>query len=178
MRSCSFWRPQPVLLDAGAAVEAYAGAVLEPEAVAIAMKALRAASGRAASSAAVAASASASSIGGVDESPSASSSGATPSAAPWSYTRTRIAAYEALLTDDEASSGNIGAVIGTGVLAGSWLERDGGTASSKNEDGEDAGSRSFASQGFSRAAKIDAEVSSDALASFNVWLNERQAAAG
>ena len=173
--------PQPVLLDAGAAVEAYAGSVLEPEAVATAMKALRAASGRAASSAAVAASANANSFGGVDEASIASSftPSATPSAAPWSYTRTRIAAYEALLADDEASSGNSGAVTGSDAWADSWLECDGHAASSNNEDGEDMGStRCLASQGFSRAAKIDAEISSDALASFDVWLNERQAAAG
>jgi len=43
---------------------------------------------------------------------------------------------------------------------------------------DDVGNRSPPPQGFSKAAAIDAEVAASALASFEVWLNERQAAAG
>jgi hypothetical protein len=145
-------------LDAAAAVEAHAGTVLKPEAVAIAMKALRTASDR------------------VSET-------STPSTAPWSYTRTRIAAYEALLASvtekDEASSSNSGAVMGSDAWADSWVERDAGNDTSQNKDDvDDVGNRSPPPQGFSKAAAIDAEVAASALASFEVWLNERQAAAG
>jgi hypothetical protein len=160
-------------------VEAHAGTVLKPEAVATAMKALRTASSRAASAVALRSS----SISSADKGTSAASSITTPSAAPWSYTRTRVAAYEALLASvtekDETSSIKSGAVMGSDAWADSWVERDAGNDTSQNKDDvDDVGNRSPPPRGFSKDAAIGAEVAASARASFEVWLNERQAAAG